>query len=153
MHRDDPMCRARAPLRGPPHNLQSMSRSWRASWGCDWQLPTLGSARLTRCILGSLSRVRCCDGGWGFERGSGVAVLCLTSCEASWSPLRVSSKLRYHILNTHERSQTVRKKDQHFSEYMFFMFWLEFWRKLEKSASFIPAFLGRPWHFKLKFLN
>lgn len=71
MHRDDPICRARAALRGLPHILRSVSRSWRASWGPDWQLPTPGVTQLQRCILGSLSLARCSDGGLRFLKGNG----------------------------------------------------------------------------------
>ena len=58
---------------------------------------------------GKFKPVRCSDGGWGFRggMGSGVAVLCVTSYEASWSTVEPSERqqqVRIQSHNTHEMS-------------------------------------------------
>lgn len=94
MHRDEPICRARTPLRGLPHILQSMSRSCRASWRCDWQVPTPGSAGWAGEVhSGKLTPVCHSDGGWGFEGKCRCCPLSdLRRHGAYWSLVSVSSK-------------------------------------------------------------
>lgn len=81
MHRDDPICRARVPLRGLSHilqlcvqKLQSQLRRWltAADPGVSW---------LERCILGSISWSAVVKGGWG--KGIGKWCCCPLS-DLSW---------------------------------------------------------------------
>lgn len=128
MHRDEPICRARTPLRGLPHILQSMSRSCRASWRCDWQVPTPGSAGWAGEVhSGKLTPVCRSDGGWGFEGKCRCCPLSdLRRHGAYWSLVSVSSKSGFTANNVQMSWAWFSQKDSH-DRYWTVLFCSEFY--------------------------